>query len=92
MVSLWNYPGERKYDWTDPLDVILQSQQDYFLRGYWLARDVDGQLCFVSDQKPATEATGRIATDGYNEILIKDGATEITYDTEDSIMEIERYS
>jgi len=89
----WNDPGNTpRYKWYEPFDNVLRAKTDELTRGYWLERDVDGQICFVSDQKPTTEAVGQIDPLGINELVIKDDALEIDFVTPGDILEIERYS
>lgn len=72
-MTRWNVPGNARYIADLPLDIILSSIRDAFLRGYWLGRDVDGQLCFVSNQNNADYV--HIDTD-------IDGVPVIVYDTD----------
>jgi hypothetical protein len=49
MSEKWNVPGTSDYDNTTPLDPVLRSDEDQQLRGYWLGRAGDGQICFISN-------------------------------------------
>jgi hypothetical protein len=71
----FNVPGAAGYTPSKPVDIILRSTEDSRKRGYWLARDVDGQIVFMSNNSEADQVvTGEDI----------DGVPTITWDTVES--------
>lgn len=83
----WNVPGSIRYLPGIPLDIIIRSIKDNYLRGYWLERDHDGQVVFVSNQNNADFVTLDVDPDGFPVIVYDDELSEdFSYDGMQTIM------
>ncbi len=93
-VFFYNVPGNVNYREDLPLDVIVNSIQNYVTRGYWWSRDPDGQLVFNANEN-ALQDSVYITTDPDGTPVINydpDLATEFSYTPEDSSIRTKRYS
>lgn len=90
MPKKWNVPGNSGYNGDDPVDLVLQATTDQVLRGYWLARDAEGQLLFVSNNSAADGVSVGEAPDGTPLITISESTTELTFDG--NSIRMKRYS
>lgn len=72
----FNVPGSTGYDPTKPTDIVLRSFKDVQLRGYWLERDEDRQIVFVSDQSGADYVVLDEDVDGTPVIVYDDELTQ----------------
>lgn len=89
----WNVPGTPDYIEDLPLDIIVNSEDDQKLRGYWLAySNRDGQICFVSNNNGADHLYIDEDAEGTAQIHWTDETEEFEYDPSTSTIRIERYS
>ena len=90
----FNVPGSIEYKATEPLDAVLRAHTDQELRGYWLGRDTDGQVCLISNQNDADQVTLGIDTDGTPIVNYTDESEEFSYDVFDDygVIRVRRYS
>lgn len=76
----FNVPGSVTYRPDFPIDVILQSDEDEKKRGYWLERDIDGQIVFVSDQTGEDGVVVSEDEDGIPVIQYEEITQEFSFD------------
>ena len=72
----WNIPGDQYYDGEKDKDFSMRSLEDQKVRGYWLARDDEGWLYFVSNQNESDDVYGDRDPDGMYVIAYDTVTTE----------------
>ena len=91
-VDKFNVPGSTAYNPDKPVDYILRSNADARLRGYWLDRDEDGQLVFVSDQSGADYVTIEYESNDVPVIVYDDELTQELTLYGENTLGLKRYS